>query len=161
GLSLEDVLGAASGNLPPYRFLYLIDRAKASAASLSGYGAAMLSAMEKRDGEDLNRLRLTQQMNLAQLITQTRQLEINAASESLEATNRQLEAARYRSDFYANLMDGDRSGWELGESIARHAATAGYLTESTIDAVAAILTLAPDVGSPFAMKYGGVALGGS
>ena len=60
GLSLEDVLGVSNGNLPPYRFLYLVDRAKALAASLSGYGAAMLSAMEKRDGEDLNRLRLTQ-----------------------------------------------------------------------------------------------------
>jgi hypothetical protein len=161
GLSLEDVLGTSKGNLPPYRFLYLVDRAKTLAASLSGYGAAMLSAMEKRDAEDLNRLRLTQQMNMAQLITRTRQLEINAASESLEAVNRQLDAARYRSEFYANLIDSDRSGWEIGESAARHTASGTYLIESGIDTVAAILTAAPDVGSPFAMKYGGVALGGS
>jgi Tc toxin complex TcA C-terminal TcB-binding domain/Neuraminidase-like domain/Salmonella virulence plasmid 28.1kDa A protein len=161
GLSLEDVLGVSNGNLPPYRFLYLVDRAKALAASLSGYGAAMLSAMEKRDGEDLNRLRLTQQMNMAQLISHTRQLEINAASESLEAINRQLEAAQYRSDFYANLVANDRSGWETQESLARHTASLSYLTESLIDGVAAILTATPDVGSPFAMKYGGVALGGS
>jgi Tc toxin complex TcA C-terminal TcB-binding domain len=121
----------------------------------------MLSAMEKRDGEDLNRLRLTQQMNMAQLISHARQLEINATSESLEAINRQLEAAQYRSDFYANLIADDRSGWETQESIARHTASLSYLTESLIDGVAAILTATPDVGSPFAMKYGGVALGGS
>ena len=158
GLSLEDVLGAGSGNLPPYRFLYLVDRAKALAGSLSGFGAALLSAMEKRDAEELNRLRLTQQMNLAQLTTRMRQFDIDTAAESLEAINRQLEAARYRSDFYGGLISQDRSGWEIGESIARHLASASYVTESVLDTIAAIEALIPQVGSPFAMKYGGAEL---
>jgi hypothetical protein len=158
GLSLEDVLGLSTGNLPPYRFLYLVDRAKALAASLSGYGAAMLSALEKRDGEDLNRLRLTQQMNLAQLVSQTRQLEINAASESAEAINRQLDAARYRSDFYANLIAADRSDWETAEVTSRRAASLIRGGEATLGFLSATFGFLPQVGSPFAMKYGGVEL---
>lgn len=45
GLSLEDVLNSISGNLPPYRFTYLIERAKGYAAMLQGFGAALLSAL--------------------------------------------------------------------------------------------------------------------
>lgn len=158
GLSLEDVLGAGNGNLPPYRFLYLVDRAKAFAASMSGFGAALLGAMEKRDAEELNRLRLTQQMNISQLTTQLRRLEVDSAAESLEAVNRQYDAANYRSEFYAGLVSGDRSGWEIAESISRHAASTAYLTEAVIDGLAAIFAALPQIGSPFAMKYGGVEL---
>jgi hypothetical protein len=161
GLSLDDVLGTTSGNLPPYRFLYLIDRAKAFAATLSGFGASLLSALEKKDAEQLNRLRLTQQMNLARLTTRIQQLEIQAASESLEALNRQRDAAQYRSDFYAGLVSTDRNGWEIAESATRHLVSGIHLIESGLDLGAAIAALEPQVGSPFAMKYGGVELSGS
>lgn len=161
GLSLDDVLGATNGNLPPYRFLYLIDRAKAFAAALSGFGASLLTSLEKKDAEELNRLRLTHQMNLLQLTSQIRQLDIRIASESLESLNRQRDEAKYRSEFYAGLVAQDRNGWEIAESITRHLASSIYVTESVIDTVAAILSAMPDVGSPFAMKYGGVALGSS
>ena len=42
---------ATSGNLPPYRFAYLIDRAKQHAATVQAFGAALLSALEKKDAE--------------------------------------------------------------------------------------------------------------
>ena len=161
GLSLDDVLGGTSGNLPPYRFLYLIERAKAFAGTLNGFGGALLSSLEKKDGEDLNRLRLTQQMNLTRQTTQTRQLEINAASEALEALNRQLVGAQRRSEYYAGLVDEERNPWEVAESIHRHVASITRATEVILQAVAGNLSLIPQAGSPFAMKYGGVELGGS
>jgi hypothetical protein len=158
GLSLDDVLGGTSGNLPPYRFLYLIERAKAFAGTLTGFGAALLSSIEKKDGEELNRLRLTQQMNLTQLTTQTRQLEINAAAETLEALSRQLTAAQYRSDFYDGLLQQGRNGWESAESIARHTASVAHGAAPALDLLTAMLALIPGVGSPFAMKFGGAEL---
>ena len=161
GLSLEDMFGAGSGSLPPYRFLYLIERAKAFASTLSGFGAALLSSLERKDGEQLNRLRLTQQINLAQLTSQIRQLEIQVASESLEALNQQLDAADYRSDFYAGLVSGDRNSWEMAESIARHTASGLQAVEATVQLVRGIVALIPQLGSPFAMKYGGLELQGS
>jgi hypothetical protein len=161
GLSLDDVLGGTSGNLPPYRFLYLIERAKAFAGTLNGFGSALLSSIEKKDGEELNRLRLTQQINLTQLTTQTRQLEINAAAETLEALNRQLTAAQYRSDFYEGLLQQGRNGWETAESIARHTASLAHASVPAIELLSAMCALIPQVGSPFAMKFGGVELHGA
>jgi hypothetical protein len=161
GLSLDDVLGGTSGNLPPYRFLYLIERAKAFAGTLNGFGSALLSSIEKKDGEELNRLRLTQQMNLTQLTTQTRQLEINAAAETLEALNRQLTGAQYRSDFYEGLLQQGRNGWETAESIARHTASSAHGSVPAIELLSAMCALIPQVGSPFAMKFGGVELHGA
>src|SRR5262249_17487775 len=67
GVSLEDVLNVTSGNLPPYRFSYLIEKAKQHVAAVQGFGAALLSALEKRDFEELNLLRTVQQQHLLKL----------------------------------------------------------------------------------------------
>ncbi len=155
GLSLDDVLGGGNGSLPPYRFLYLIERAKSFAAALAGFGSALLSSLEKKDSEQLNRVRLTQQLNLTQLTTQIRQLEIDAATQSREAIDRQRQAAVYRSDFYAGLISQNRNGWEIAESIARHTAGSIHVTESIIQFVGAIVALVPNAGAPTAMTYGG------
>ena len=67
GLSIEDVLNSISGNLPPHRFAYLIEKAKAYAATLQGFGAALLSALEKKDIEELNQMRTRHQKNILKL----------------------------------------------------------------------------------------------
>lgn len=156
GLTLDDVLGAGNGDLPPYRFLYLVDRAKAFAASLGGFGTALLSALEKKDIEQLQRLRLTQQLNLAHLTTQTRQLEIQAAEESLEAHKRQREAAVYRREFYETLLREDRNAWEIAEAVGRHTVSGLRGGAAALSLLAGVAGLLPQLGSPFASKYGGV-----
>ena len=161
GLSLDDVLGAGSGDLPPYRFTALIERAKSFAATLSGFGSSLLSALEKKDAEQLNRLRLTQQMNIAQMTTQVRQAEIDAAQAALDSLNAQLASAQYRSSFYDGLISEDRSAGEYVQTAAVHTASGIKALEGTLGLVSATLSLIPEVGSPFAMKYGGVALGSS
>ena len=70
GLTLDDVMNVTSGNLPPYRFTYLIDKAKQHAALVQGFGAQLLSALEKRDGEELTRLRTVHEQNLLKLRSQ-------------------------------------------------------------------------------------------
>jgi hypothetical protein len=151
-------MGSTTGDLPPYRFLYLIERAKAYAASLSGFGAALLATLEKKEGEQLNRLRLTQQMNLLQLTTQIRRQEIDTASEALVAAQSQLDAAQYRSDYFSDLMSGGLSDWEYAEAAGRHVAAGLKAMEGTLGLLAAGFGFLPQVGSPFAMKYGGVEL---
>ncbi|HEX6099234.1 MAG TPA: neuraminidase-like domain-containing protein [Thermoanaerobaculia bacterium] len=161
GLTLDDVLGATSGNLPPYRFLFLVDRAKAFAGTLSSFGAALLAALEKKDAEELNRLRMVQQQNLTRMSTQLRRWEIEISEESLQSVERQLEAATYRRDYYQALVQQNRTPAEMAESVLRHTVSAIQVTETAIDMAAAISALIPDVGSPFAMKYGGTQVSGS
>ncbi len=161
GLSLDEVLGGTGGSLPPYRFLYLIEKAKAMAATVASFGSALLSALEKKDVEQLNRLRLVQQQNIAKLTTNLRRWEVEVAEEALTAVDRQIEAATYRKEYYAGLEAEGRTGYEITQSTSVHTASISRGLAAVLGGTAGILTLIPQLGSPLCMKYGGVELGGS
>lgn len=112
GLSIEDVLNTTSGNLPPYRFSFLIAKAKEYAGALQGFGGALLSALEKKDAEELARLRLVHQQNILKLTTRLRDQEIAAAEASLEALLRRQQTVTNRRNFYQGLIDQGWSQWE-------------------------------------------------
>jgi hypothetical protein len=161
GLSIEDVLNATSGNLPPYRFTYLIEKARQYTATVQSFGTALLSAVEKRDAEELNRLRSIHQQNLLRLTTRMRELEINAAQDAITTLERQQAAIEYRKGHYQALVDGSLNTAERIQQVSRHAATALRFSEATLGFLAGALHLVPETGSPFAMKYGGIATGSS
>ena len=161
GLSLEDVLAATAGDLPPYRFQYLIERAKAYAATVQGFGSALLGALEKRDIEELSRLRLVQQQNLLKLSTRSRRMEITIAEQSTAQLERQRAAAQVKLDHYQSLVNTGRTPAEITQSVARHTASGLEGGAAYLRAIAGILFLVPQIGSPFSMKYGGHELGNS
>jgi len=155
GLSLEDILAASSGNLPPYRFRYLLDKAKGSAAAVQSFGAALLSALEKRDAEELTRLRNIHQKNLLSLTTEVRRNELKIAEESCEIVTRRMKAAEYRKEYYGDLIS---QGLTLSEKVETNARRLTVLADAVVlglDLAAAIMGILPRVGSPFAMVYGG------
>ncbi|WP_411032340.1 neuraminidase-like domain-containing protein [Spongiimicrobium sp. 3-5] len=105
GLSLEDVLTATQGQLPPYRFAFLLAKAKEYAGALQGFGAALLGALEKKSAEDLALLRLKQQDEVLKLYTtQLRDLEIKAAEESLEGLLKRKENVELKIRYYEQLI---------------------------------------------------------
>ncbi len=161
GLSLEDVLNSISGDLPPYRFSYLIERAKGYAAMLQGFGAALLSALEKKDIEDLNLIRTVHQQNILQQTRQVRQWEIDAASEACAALEKRKEAVEYRKGYYQGLIDGGLSPTEQLQSTSRYVSEGLRITAAACDLLAAITYLVPNLGSPFAITFGGKQLGDS
>ncbi|MGN9919479.1 neuraminidase-like domain-containing protein [Micromonospora palomenae] len=161
GLSLDDVLGATAGNLPPYRFLYLVDRAKAHAALVQSFGSALLGALEKKDVEELTQLRAMQQQNLLKLASQARQWEISAADDAIEVLARQRTAAEYRRDYYQGLADQNLIPSEQQQSDSRIAASGLQKAAGAMDLIAAITHLVPQAGAPTAMKFGGMEVGHS
>ena len=161
GLSIEDVLNATSGNLPPYRFAYLIEKAKQHTSVVQGFGAALLSAIEKRDTEELNRLRTVQQQNLLKLTTRIREWEVDISSDAITTLERQKAAIEYRQNYYQGLIDGDLTPWERTQQISRHTASILHGVDSGMHIWAGVGYLVPQLGSPFAMKWGGVEIGNS
>lgn len=161
GLSLDDILGSAFGSLPPYRFRYLLDKAKGYAAAVQGFGAALLSALDKRDTEQLARLRNTHQKNILALTTEVKRRELDIAEEGVLLTGRKEASAQYRYDYYEGLVSAGLSAAEQTQRIAK--ITSGVLrgASAVLDTVAAIAYLVPQVGSPLAMKYGGKEIGDS
>jgi hypothetical protein len=160
GLSLDDVLGGGNGDLPPYRFLYLIDKAKAYAATLSAFGSSLLSALEKKDAEHLNRVRLTQQLNLTQAMASSLQMEIDAANANYNAVTQQLQTANDRVAFYTSQIQSGSNDNEAGQVDAFKAVAIIHKTAAGISVLATVLSLIPNAGSPFAMTYGGNQLQG-
>jgi len=159
GLTLEDILGAAGGDLPPYRFVYLLEKAKAFAATVQGLGGAMLVAMEKRDAEELVRLRNLHQRNLLAMSRELRRSELKAAEQATQIATRRQEAAQYRRDYYANLISTGLTPAEITQEAARITSTVLKGAASVLNVLSGVAHLVPDVGSPFAMKYGGLEVG--
>jgi hypothetical protein len=161
GLSLDDVLNSTSGDVPPYRFTYLIEKARQYASQVQSFGGALLSAIEKRDAQQLEVLRVTQQQNILTMTTSMKQADIDAAQNAVDTLNAQLDTAQFRHDYFQGLIDGGLNIWELAET--------GYRMDMVVAAampvvnftLAGIVHLIPQLGSPFAMKYGGAELGAS
>ena len=161
GLSLEDVLNSTSGNLPPYRFTYLIDKAKQYTATVQSFGSQLLSAIEKRDGEELGRLRAVHEQNLLKMRTKLAQLEIGASDDTLESLRNQKSALQYRQEHFRSLLESGQNASERKQQLL-HREAAGYRTQAGIaQVVASLLTIIPDIGAPTSMKFGGSQLGAS
>jgi hypothetical protein len=161
GLSIEEVLSIGSGSVPPYRFTFLIEKARQYAQSVQGFANALLSALQNKDAEELARLRSIHERNLLRLRTRMMEWEVDAAEETTSALQRQRDAAVYRRGYYANLQANPISGTEQVQQIARHTASAGHIVASIIAVSAAVSKWVPQVGSPWAMTYGGVQIGGA
>jgi hypothetical protein len=159
GLSLDDVLDATAGNLPPYRFSYVIDKAKQYATTVQSFGAQLLSALEKRDAEELSHLRAVHEQNLLKMATRTNQMEIAAAEDALEGLRRQKGAAEHRRDHYVSLSTVGSLPQETKQQELQRFASDFRTAAGIAQVVASILTVIPDAGAPTAMKFGGSQLG--
>jgi hypothetical protein len=161
GLSLADILSASGGDLPPYRFSYLIEKAKQYAGTVQSFGAQLLGAIEKRDAEQLNLLRTVHEQNLLKMASKMRQDEIDIANDQIEAVTRQQAEAQFRRDHYATLITTGLTEWETTQQVTRHMVSAHQVGAALLDTVAGIMYLVPQIGAPTAMKYGGTELGHS
>ena len=159
GLSLDDVLDALAGEHPPYRFVYLVEKAKQFCASVQSFGNSLLSALERKDTEELNQLRVVHQQQLLTLTTSVRQWEFDSAAAAVEALLRRKDAAEHRRAYYALLISSGLSTEEWTQRISRHIATSLRGVEATLGFLSGALHLIPQLGSPFAMKYGGMETG--
>jgi hypothetical protein len=161
GLSMEEVLAVTSGSAPPYRFAFLIEKARQYASTVQSLGAALLSALEKRDAEELSRLRAVHEQNLLTLRTQALKWEIEGADDTLCSLKRQKSAVEYRKAHYAGLIQTGLIEPEQTQQSARQIASAIREQEAMFGTMVGVLGLIPQVGAPTAMKYGGVELSGS
>jgi hypothetical protein len=159
GLSLEEALAAIAAPVPPYRFSYLIDRARQAAQAVQTFGAALLSALEKKDVEDLTLLRSVHERTLLRMTTdvKTRQLE-EAQSTQQSLVEAEANVAEKIAYFQA-LLEGGLIGWERNEQSTRQNAISNRRSEQRLHLLASALFLIPQQGSPFSMTYGGRELG--
>lgn len=107
GLSLGSILADLSSPPPIYRFTHLMQKANEFCAEVKGLGSALLAALEKKDAEELGRLRAsheTQMLELMKAIKERQVLDARARKEGLEKSR---QTASVRLQHYIELLGND------------------------------------------------------
>ena len=143
GLSIEAMLSGLFTPRSHYRFNFLLQKALEFCSEARNLGAAMLAALEKKDGEALSVLRSSQETALLESIRTIKQSNINEADAALASLQKSRESAAFRADYYAlleristgeqkslNKQDASR-GWQIAAESTEILASALHIIPYT------------------------------
>jgi hypothetical protein len=112
GISAGSLLSSLSGNnRSHYRFSYVLQKANEFCNDVRSLGGSLLSAIEKKDAEQLALLRSGQELQLLEKVRTIKEMQIQEAEANLEAVRRTRETTQMRQQYY-----GSRAFMNAGES---------------------------------------------
>jgi len=85
GLSIGSILADLNSPEPLYRFNYLLQRAMEYCAEVKALGSALLAAIEKKEAEDLQRIKAAHESRILGMVTAVKQRQILDAKASRQA----------------------------------------------------------------------------
>ncbi len=156
GLDIEDILASLDAPVPPYRFSYLIEKAKSFAGTVQSFGGGLLSAMEKRDAEELMLLRDVHERNLLKMTREVKKQAIQEAQANLQASVEGMANVMNRITQYTLWIEENLNGWERTQQVSLHTVSVVHAAEAVFGMLASINALVPNLGAPTAMTYGGI-----
>jgi len=163
GVDISSALADLNAPLPLYRFSTLMQQANQVCEDVKALGGALLSALEKKDGEALSLLRQGQEIRMHEAVKAVKKQQIDEAKEQLASSQLSKELAQIKLKYYESrefMNSGETTALTLGAiSIALTAAG------SVMDILGGVLAAIPDFdvgangfgGSPVVkIKTGGV-----
>ncbi|WP_019500352.1 neuraminidase-like domain-containing protein [Pseudanabaena sp. PCC 6802] len=150
------VVSGLRAEVPNYRFDYMLERAKNITSTVIQLGSSLLSALEKKDAEQISLLKATQESAILRLIQMTKEKQITEAQANVDSLNKSLDAAQNRLNHYQNLIDGK---WNAAEIASVALAGDAILTEvaaTVSNTLAAPAYLTPDI---YGLADGGMNFG--
>lgn len=103
GIGLSDAIEGTFAPTPTHRYRVLAARAVDLAADVRALGGALLTAIEKRDGESLSRLRAVHEVSTMERARAVRSEAISEAEQQIEALGVSLSNARERHRYFTHL----------------------------------------------------------
>ncbi|MEZ5015290.1 MAG: hypothetical protein R2794_13465, partial [Chitinophagales bacterium] len=161
GLSFDDILQAMQAKLPAQRFTFLLEKAKQFCNQVQSFGSALFAALEKKDAEELTILRSRHEQNILQMTLSNKKRQVENAQTSLNHLLQSKLSKEHKKEHYNSLIEAGLSEWERAEQIAKWISGTIRGAEGILQSLSGAFHLIPQVGSPFAMKYGGLELGDS
>lgn len=104
GLSISSILADLNTPSSFYRFNYLLQKANEYCSEVKALGSALLAALEKKDAEELARLRATQESGLLDIITAVKERQVLEAKAARESLLKIRETAQKRMQYYVDLL---------------------------------------------------------
>jgi Tc toxin complex TcA C-terminal TcB-binding domain len=105
GISIGSILSGLNQPISPVRSLFLIQKALELVGEVRGLGSALLSAIEKGDGEKLALLRQSHEIKIQNLSQEVRFLQWKQAQESTESLLKSRASALERYRYYLRLLN--------------------------------------------------------
>lgn len=161
GLSLEDILAQLNNQIAPYRFSYLIEKAKQFCGTVQNYGGALLHILEKKDVEELNILRSTHEQNILKMTVVLKKQHIEDAKKYLESLSQTKNNIEYRVQYYKTLIEKGLIKSEIKQQQLRKESGEQDTYATMFKVLSSQLRLIPNLGAPTAITYGGDQLGHS
>ena len=159
GISLSQL--TSQDNTLPYRFNYLLDKAKSYIQMAQGFGQTLLATMEKEDGEALNDLRTIHESNILQMLTQNKEklieeLEYNRVNLGIIKEKLNNNIQYFKQLLSGNILSGFKNAdkkFKKSGDMQKSAKAMNLLTSS--------LFMLPQLGAPTAITFGGKQVGKS
>lgn len=104
GLDLGSVVAGLYAPPPHYRFATLAARAVELVAEARSLGSALLSAIEKRDAEQMAQIRSTNELLMLKLTGEVRKLQIQEATANIAALRATRQSTATRFEQYQRLL---------------------------------------------------------
>jgi hypothetical protein len=101
GVDLTSALSDVNAPSPLYRFTTLLQKANELCAEVRALGSALLTALEKRDGEALALLRQSQELGLLNAVRSIKAAAVDEAQANLDAQGRARDAISARFTYYS------------------------------------------------------------
>ena len=105
GVDLSSVMNDLFAPLPRYRYGVLVQKALELCNELKSLGGALLSALEKKDSEELSNLRARQETGLLSLTRQVKQLQIDEQKANIVALNKTRAVTESRYSHYRDIAE--------------------------------------------------------
>ncbi|MDO8948376.1 MAG: neuraminidase-like domain-containing protein [Desulfocapsaceae bacterium] len=168
GLDISSALADLSAPLPIYRFNVLLQKANEVCNDVKALGGALLSALEKKDAEEMGLLRQGQEIRMLEAVKAVREKQIEEAKENLAGVTLSRSTVEERRNFYRDVEY--LSTWESASMVTHGYGILSEIVATVLNATAGTAHLIPKVtlgvsgfgGSPLAIaQFGGDNLGDS
>ncbi len=158
GVDTGSIVDAAAGsNLPQYRFSYMLQKANEFCSDVRGLGSSLLSALEKKDAEQLSLLRSGQELQLLEKVKFIKESQVEDAEAALDAMRLTKENTQQRFQYYST-----RPFMNSGEQKQMQSLQTGMVMQTiqgSLQTTASALSIFPQIHlqSPFSLgpSFGG------
>jgi len=116
GISLASILSDLNSPAPFYRFNYLSQKASEVCSEVKSLGASLLSAIEKRDAEELSRLRAAHETRLLEMIKAIKERQLLEAKANKQSLDKNRETAKKRLQHYSGLLGIQESDFPIPDT---------------------------------------------
>ncbi|MBN1550509.1 hypothetical protein JW979_03520 [bacterium] len=161
GGGIAQALADYSISVPSYRFSFVLAKAKELVSRLNQLSSALLGALEKKDSEELSLIRQNQEREIHSMTMKIKDDQLKDREETIKSITANLGNANCRRDHYMNLIIEYMNPQERANIALLSVAQAFTIISQVFETIAAFGYLGPQLGSPFAITYGGQQIGNS